>query len=250
LFCPQCGTVNADDAQFCSKCGAALKTESSSSSPPSSNQNPPSVPNISFGTIPGGPATFAPGNAISNAINLVKSPAAFMQQNQGQNLPWMSTITGYVAILAAIPFIATLIGDLWYYHVGAVVGYAVVYAILTYILDIVAVFVIGYIVWKLAPSFGTSTTQDKATLLAAFAYTPVFLISIVDIIPFLGFLTILGLLYGLYILYIGIPIMLSTPKDRTLVYFIVIVLVALIVYAVIGAIISAIAVAAFLGTFH
>ena len=33
MFCSQCGTANADGAQFCSKCGAALSTAPASSNP-------------------------------------------------------------------------------------------------------------------------------------------------------------------------------------------------------------------------
>ena len=169
-----------------------------------------------------------------------------MKQNSGQDVPVNKTLMGYVVILAVIPFIATLIGDLWYYHVAGFYAYAVGIAILTYILDVAGVFIIGFIIWKLAPNFGTTTTQAKATLLAAFAYTPVFLLSIFDIIPFIGLITILGLLYGLYILYIGLPIMLSTPSDRVLVYVVVIIVVTFVVYAVIGGIIAAVAAAFFL----
>ena len=160
----------------------------------------------------------------------------------------------YVAVLAAIPFIATLIGDSWYYGFFSVFGafgfgYVFVLALLTYILDIVAVFVVGYIIWKLAPSFGTSTTQIRATRMAAYIFTPAFLISIVNIIPFLGFLSFLGLLYGLYIMYMGFPILTSAPKDKVLGYVIVTVILTLVVYAVIGAVIGAIVSAWILGAF-
>jgi len=168
-----------------------------------------------------------------------------MRQNKDTNVPVMTTVVGYVAILAVIPFIATLIGDLWYYA-GFFAGFAVAEAIGIYILDIIAVFIIGFIIWKLGPSFSTTTTLEKSLLLSAFGYTPLFLISIFYIIPFIGIITIVGLLYGLYILYIGLPIMLSTPKDKTLVYFIVIVVVAIIVYAIFASIIGAIAVAFFI----
>src|SRR4029077_13431343 len=128
-------------------------------------------------------------------------------------------------------------------------GYAIGTAIAMYILDIAGVFVIGFLIWKLAPSFGTTTDQAKATLLAAFVYTPVFLISILTIIPFIGWITFLGLLYGLYVLYLGLPIVLGTPPGREMTYIIAIVVVAIVVYAVIGAILAAITAAFFLRSF-
>jgi len=244
MFCSKCGSANADGAAFCANCGNPL---TASSTPPAGGPAAPSVPEFSFGSIPAGQASFEPAKAISNGINLVKSPANFMRQNAGANVPVNKTILGYTVILAAIPFVATLIGDLWYRPASLFITnyteYAVALAIGTYVLDVIAVFVIGMIIWKLAPSFATVATQEKATLLAAFVYTPIFLVGIFDIIPPLGVIGVLGLLYGLYILYIGLPIMLSAPKDKVLVYFIVILVVAFVVYAVIGVILGVIAAA-------
>jgi Yip1 domain len=206
----------------------------------------PSVPEYSFGAIPAGQATFTMATAFKNAINLLKSPGTFMRQNKDNLVPVNTTMINYVVILAAIPFIATLIGDLWFYAFLGFGGYAFAIAILTYIFSVIEVFVVGFVVWKLAPSFGVTTTQSRTTLLAAFAYTPFFLLSIFDIIPFIGAITILGFFYGLYILYIGLPIMLDTQKDKVLTYFIVIVVVDIIVFAVIGAIVGGISTALFL----
>jgi hypothetical protein len=245
MFCAKCGASNPDGTAFCSSCGNPLAA-SSSPPPPSGGPAAPVAPEFSFGAIPPGHATFRMSTAFRNAINLVKSPGTFMRQNKDDAVPVNSVIMNYVVVLAAIPFIATLIGDLVFYSFFGFGGYAFAIAITTYILDIVGVFVIGFVIWKLAPSFGTTTDQSKATLLAAFVYTPVFLISIFDIIPIISGITILGLIYGLYILYIGLPIMLGTKPDKVLTYVITIIVVAIIVFAVIGAIIGAISAAFFL----
>lgn len=168
-----------------------------------------------------------------------------------------SLIVNYVGILAAIPFVATLIGGLWYYGIfgylgfvgGAVYGFVVAEAILGYILNIIAVGIVGFVVWKLGPSFGSSTTQIRATRLAAYSFTPYFLLSILNIIPFIGFLSVLGLLYGLYILYLGVPIMLGTPRDKVLTYVIVSVIVVLVIYGIIAAIVGGVTALAFFHVF-
>jgi hypothetical protein len=245
MFCPKCGTANKDDAAFCSSCGTDLKIASTSS--PGASYTPP--PEFSLGPIPSGPAAFTMATAFTNAINLLKNPAAFMRQNKDNAVPVNSLMINYVVVLAAIPFVATLVGDLWYYAYRAAYGYAFAVAIATYVLDVAAVYVIGMIIWKLGPNFGTTTGQAKATLLAALVYTPVFFISILTIIPFIGWITFLGLLYGLYVLYLGLPIVLGTPPGKEMGYIIAIVVVAIIVYAVIGAIIGAITAVFFLRTF-
>jgi hypothetical protein len=190
------------------------------------------------------------GNAFGNAIALVTKPADFMRNNKDNDVPVRTILVNYVAILALITLIATFLEFVVYYAYYGLIGYAVAEAIATYVLDVVGVFVIGFIVWKLGPNFGTTTTQDKATLLAAFLYTPIFLISILNIIPFLGILSFLGLLYGLYILYIGLPILFNTPQDKVLIYVGATVVVSFVVFAIIGYIVGVISVAMFLHSYY
>ena len=65
--------------------------------------------------------------------------------------------------------------------------------IVTYIFELIAVVVVGIILWKLAPSFSSiAVNQNKATKLVSYVYTPVFLIAILDIVPGLRDLSIRG----------------------------------------------------------
>jgi hypothetical protein len=185
-------------------------------------------------------------NAINSAIALVKNPVGYMTSDKDRPATVMSIMMNYVVVLAAIPFLATLVGDLWYFGVG----YALVSAILTYILYVVAVYVIGVVIQMLAVNFGSTNDQVKSLKLAAYVFTPAFVISVLDIIPFLGFIAIVGLLYGLYILYLGLPIVMGTPKDKVVPYLVAVVVATLIVYVVIYLIIGAISSALFLSTFR
>jgi hypothetical protein len=176
---------------------------------------------------------------LNNAIALIRNPVGYMTRNKDEMVSLNSLMINYVAILALIPLVGRLIGDLLFYS-GAkdAIGYAIAGAVVSYILDLIAVFVIGIVIWKLAPSFKTSTNQAKATVLAAFVYTPVFLIGILNIVPVLGYLAVLGLLYGLYILYRGLPIFLNTPADKTVMYVVAVFVVSIIILAVISLIIG------------
>jgi hypothetical protein len=177
------------------------------------------------------------GTAFGDAIALVTSPLAFMQKNKDVNVSVRDIMVNYVAVLAVIPFIAALIGPLWYYS-GFLIGYSFTLAILTYIFDLVGVFVTGYIIWKLAPTFGASTTQNRGVLISAWILTPAFLISILNIIPFISWITFLGILYGIYILYLGLPVLTNTPKDKVVPYVIAVLIAALVVYAVLSYIVG------------
>jgi hypothetical protein len=160
---------------------------------------------------------------FNNAIALVKDPVGYMTQHKGQDVPVNSLMINYVAVLALVPLVGRIIGDLAFYG-GAGLGYSI--------------FVIGMVIWKLAPSFNTTTDQAKSTVLAAYVYTPVFLIGILNIIPFLGYLAFLGLLYGLYILYRGLPILLNTPADKTVIYVVAVLVVSIIILFIISVIIG------------
>jgi hypothetical protein len=233
VFCPKCGASNADGATFCSSCGASLTNAAPSTpaAPPTSSHRE------ALTSSPTGGASAKVSGIFNEAIALTKNPADYMRRNKDHVVPVQSLIINYVAILAAIPLVATLIGDLWYYsRYGA--GFAVEAAIATYILEVLGVIIIGIVIWKLGPSFETKTDQAKATMLAAYIYTPFFLISIVDIIPPIALITFLGTLYGLYILYLGLPIVLGTPSSKVVPYLFVILVAAIIVFAIIALIIG------------
>jgi Yip1-like protein len=172
-------------------------------------------------------------SALQDAIALVRNPVAFMQQNKDSTLSVNSIMINYVAILALIPFVAILIGDLWYYAHFGLYGYAVVIAIVTYIFDVGAVFAVGIAIWKLAPRFDTTTDQARATLLAAYIFTPAFLVSILTIFPYISWIGLLGLLYGLYILYLGVPVLMTTPADKVMDYVVVIIIATFVVFAIV-----------------
>jgi len=168
---------------------------------------------------------------------LVTNPAAFMMRNKDLSVSLNSLILNYVAIIALVPLIATMVGEAIYYSSRFdphnVAAGSVEVAVVTYVFQIIGVIIVGAVIWKFAPHFASKTDQTRATVLAAYGYTPVALIAIVDFIPTIAPLTFLGLLYGLYIVYLGLPIITGTPKDKVITYLVAILIVVFIVYAVI-----------------
>src|ERR1700751_2360808 len=81
MFCSQCGTANADGAQFCSKCGAAL-----GNAPASTN-----------------PVLTAPG-AAQPAICPPQSRGKALGRLTGRGMAMAGLILGYIGV-AMIPFI-------------------------------------------------------------------------------------------------------------------------------------------------
>jgi hypothetical protein len=154
-----------------------------------------------------------------------------------------STIGGiyrnYVMILAAIGPVCMLIGLLVFGmpYFAFPMGYLIGQAVLSYVLALVGCYVLALIIEALAPSFGGTKDRVKAFKVAAYSSTAAWVVGIVYLVPLLAILGILGL-YSFYLLYLGLPVLMKTPADKSLVYTIAIIVAAIVIYVVIGAITS------------
>jgi len=142
----------------------------------------------------------------------------------------------YVAYLAAIPAVCGFIGMAIIGISVPVVGTlrislvsALIFAIVSYLMAFVTVYVVGLIIDALAPTFGAIRNPANALKLAAYSYTPVWLVGIFLLIPGLWFLRILGL-YGLYLMWLGLPVMMKAParENATIGYFAAIIVCAIV----------------------
>ncbi|HIH45216.1 MAG TPA: YIP1 family protein [Candidatus Methanoperedenaceae archaeon] len=190
----------------------------------------------------------------NRVISLLKSPVAEMTKAKSEQISKMDTIKNYVAILALIPAIATFIGHAFigisfgFFSYKYPIEYALVEAILIYVLQVASVFISGFVINALAPNFASKQNEDQAMKLAAFAATPGLIGGIFNIYFGLAIIGTLLALYGLYILYLGIPVLMETPKDKAITYLIVIIIVNIVIFVIIGAIVAAVMAALFLSS--
>ena len=101
-------------------------------------------------------------------------------------------------------------------------------------LSLASVYVVALIVDALAPNFGSQKNFLQALKLVAFSMTAAWLAGIFSLLPALSILGLLGL-YSLYVLFLGLPILMKTPEDKVIPYFVVILIAAVVVNVVIGA---------------
>jgi hypothetical protein len=99
---------------------------------------------------------------------------------------------------------------------------------------VVMVFVLGFIIDALAPNFGATKSMPQAIKVAAYAYTPVWVVSVLKIIPMLGIVVLLAAIYAVYLLYLGLPRLMKGPEDKAAGYTAVVVVVSLVLAIVIG----------------
>jgi hypothetical protein len=142
----------------------------------------------------------------------------------------------YVAILAAIPPVCLLIGMLAFGGRFLPMNFLIAQAVIGYLVALASVYILALIIEALAPSFGGTKDRVKAFKVAAYASTAAWVVGIFYLLPFLMVLGLVGALYSLYLLYLGLPVLMKTPADKSVVYTVAIVVAAIVINLVLGAI--------------
>lgn len=140
----------------------------------------------------------------------------------------------YAAPLALIPAVASLIGMTL---IGLRLPHGVVRApfldamlggLVSYVSNLLVIFLIAWIANLIAPAFGSKAHLASSVKLIVYSMTPAWLVGIFSIVPGLGILSIFGL-YGIYIMVVGLPVMMNTPKKKVALYTISILLLGFVI---------------------
>jgi len=167
-------------------------------------------------------------NVVNRAKNMILTPKTEWDVVAAEPTPPAQLVTGYVLPLAAAYALASFIGlaliaGMFAGFVG--MGVALVAAIYQLVMTVVSVFVLGFIIDALAPTFSGTKSFEQALKVAAYSYTPVWVFGLLTIIPFLGWLAVLvGAIYALYLLYLGLPRLMRAPQDKAVPYVVVVII--------------------------
>lgn len=186
-------------------------------------------------------------NLVDRVKNLIVSPAKEWEVIKYETWTTTELFTKYAILLASIPAVAGFLGYSFFgisygfgsYKLGF--GTSFTWAILTYVLTLAGVYVLGFIIDALAPSFGSTKDMVASLKVAVFSSTPSWVAGILNIFPALSILVVIASIYGLVLRYMGLERVKSVPKDKMVGYFVIVLIVAIFVYVVIGAIVGAIA---------
>jgi hypothetical protein len=176
-------------------------------------------------------------NLIDRAKNLFVTPKTEWVVIAAETTPPAQIMTGYVLPLAAIAAIAGFIGAVVIGSSIPMVGVVrasvvggIVTAILQLAMAVASVFVMGFIIDALAPTFGGQKNFNQAVKVAAYSYTPVWVLSILGIIPWIGLLvSLIAIGLAIYLLYLGLPRVMGSPADKTAGYTVVVIIVGIVV---------------------
>jgi Yip1-like protein len=183
----------------------------------------------------------------TRVTNMLTTPATEWPVIAGETTTPTALITGYAALLAAIPAVCGFIGMtivgmsiplVGTVRTGIVSGVAT--AIVSFVLGLVGVYIAAIIVEKLAPTFQSRGDTTQAMKLVVYASTPIWVAGVLQLVPALGVLTALAGLYGIYLFYLGLPPVMHTPADKVVPYMVVAAIVMIVLSICFGFVTAAI----------
>jgi hypothetical protein len=256
-FCPQCGTELNEGAKFCTTCGFQLKVQEQAPTPtppPPPAPEPPkpdqrnesNYEQATQATQAFSDAISGKTNLFQRVINILTKPKDEWQVINNETPNVINLIVGYALVLSLIPAIALFIR---YGLIGTTVwgvtyrnfGTAIMQALIQVISAGVGVYLFAWVIDLLASSFESEKNMGKSLQLAAYSYTPVWILGILNLIGLLGSLAVfLGAVYTIYLLYLGIPVLKRTPKDKVTGYLVISIIAMLVIYFVVAMILGAI----------
>ena len=184
---------------------------------------------------------------IKRVIAIITKPNDEWEVIKNETMTVSDMYVKYAVIVAAIPAIAGFIG---WALIGRSYGFgtfrmpvanALVWAILTYALYLVSVYIMAFIIDALAPSFGSQKDMNRSLKVAVFSATAGWVGGIFGLIPALAIIGMLCAIYGLYLLYTGLKRLKEPPQDKLMGYFIVTLVVSIIIFFLIGFIVASVA---------
>lgn len=178
---------------------------------------------------------------VDRAKNMILKPKAEWPIAAAESTDVGSLYAGYIAPLAAITPICSFVGMTFIgitmpfigtYRTPVVSG--VIQAVISYVVALVAVYIVGWIAAALAPSFGGVKDQLQGIKLCAYSSTPVWIAGVVTLYSPLGIIVLIAALYGLYVLYLGVPDTMKVPKEKTIGFIAVLIIVEIVVFVLVG----------------
>ncbi len=171
---------------------------------------------------------------VERAKAITLNPAATWPVIEAEKHDAKSLFVPYMLILAAIPAVASFIGLSLIGMGGFGVSFRIPIAsglammVTTYILTLVMTYGMGWLTSALAPTFGGQSNLVQGLKLAVFGGTPMMLAGVLNAVPALGIIGLLVALYSLYVMYLGLPVLMKNPKEKTIVYMVVLIIASII----------------------
>lgn len=254
MVCPKCRLPVIENARFCGSCGQPL-APANERAQVESRITPPLQGYAATATAAGmgpGDATSVGTGQSSPFLRRVKGTLLTPRDEWQTIAPELTSVgqlyTSYVFPLAGVAALMSFVrmsvigvslpfGD----AIRTPVGTGLVYALMTFGMGLVGLFLVGLIINMLAPTFAGVRDQRQALKVAAYAFTPAWLSTIFNLLPSFGtLLQLVAGVYGIYLLYLGLPVLMRSAKERAFGYTASVVICTIVLGVLLGALSAAV----------
>lgn len=171
---------------------------------------------------------------VERARAMIVNPGPTWVTVEQETTDWQKLFVPYMVVLAVIPAVASFIG--WTVMGVGGFGFSMRLPVVTglglmvsqYIMTLVMVFVWGWLISQLAPSFGGQANVMNGVKLTVYASTPAMLAGVFSAMPGLSILALVGSLYSLYLVYLGLPVLMKNPAEKSVTYLVVAAIVGIV----------------------
>jgi hypothetical protein len=156
---------------------------------------------------------------LSRAYGLLRDPKREWEQIKAEETTVPNILLGYVAPLAAIIPVCSLIGS-YVFEPGFAgdLGASLISAVVTWIVSVALVFLIGILINTMAEQFEGEKNDLNAQKIAAYSLTPAFLSGVFGLWPPLWWLSLFALAAMVWLMFRGLPILMRSPPETAVGY--------------------------------
>ena len=170
---------------------------------------------------------------VARAQKICLSPDTEWPVIAGESANLGALVSNYALPLAGLSALGAFVGIAFFVGLGFTNGLMV--AVTGLVTSLILVVVLSFIIDALAPTFGATSGGDNAAKVAAYAPTPAWICGLFQFVPVVGVLaTIAGAIYSLYLLYLGLIRVMKAPRDKAVVYTVVVVVIAVVIGMVVN----------------
>jgi hypothetical protein len=223
MNCPKCGQSVPSEARFCGKCGQQIDADVGRAQSESARPGPSAADfGLAAAAGSGAGAQALPLPRLLERIkNIVLTPKTEWLVIEAEPTSVAQLYSGYVVAMAAFAAVMSFV-RLSVIGVSLPFGGTIrtpaasglVSCVVTFILGLIGLYLVGFIINMLAPTFSGARNQRQALKTAAYALTPAWLGTALAFLPLGTLLQLIAGIYGIYVLYLGLPVMMRSQPDK------------------------------------
>ena len=174
---------------------------------------------------------------LARVRSILTTPTTEWPAIAGESATTQGLYLRYIAPLSAIPPVTEFLrGSVLGIGIPGVatarvdIGAGLANMVVSYLVGLIAIYVLALSVDFLAPRFGGESDRLQALKTVAYSCTAAWAASVGQLLPWIGgFVALAGGIYSIYLLYLGLPAVMKCPKVKATGYTVAAVVAAVLV---------------------